>query len=117
MFQKQPKIKLKESELQKAILEYLKFSAELIYWRQNLGGVMRQSKGKLIFAKNPMKGFPDICGITSSGKFWGIEVKSEKGKCSDEQNAWHNALELSGAMIFVVRSMKEAIEAIQKIKN
>lgn len=113
---KAPKLKISESELQALILTYLR-PLGLVHWRQNLGGVMQMSGGKVIYKKNPMKGFPDICGLTPHGTFWFIEIKSTKGKLTAEQSAWHDTLAISGAFGRVVRTFEEAQEFLTSLKN
>jgi hypothetical protein len=66
------------------------------------------------FGKNKNAGQPDIFGIlkNGSGRLFGIEVKNEIGKLSDEQKRELKALEDAGALIIVSRNLEKVIEIL-----
>ena len=103
----------KESDTQKAIIDYLD-SRGLLNVRVNLGGVPHTVNGKTIYRKNPMKGFPDIltwyCSITI-----GIEVKA-KTKQSPEQFAWQQKFEQNGAIYILAKSVDDVSEALASLR-
>lgn len=109
---------MKESELLSFALTCLKQSG-LVYWRVPNGPVMHSIGTKQIRKKSPIKGFPDIAGVMPNGKFFAIELKTDKGRLSPEQTEWITKLNMSGAMAIVLRTkdeIREFVTAVVKIK-
>jgi len=109
---------MKEAELLSFALTCLKQSG-LVYWRVPNGPVMHSIGNKQIRKKSPIKGFPDIAGIFPNGKFFAIELKTDKGRLSPEQHEWITKLNMSGAMAIVLRTkdeIREFIVAASQIK-
>ena len=96
---------IKESDIQKAILQFLK-AKNILHWRVNLGAVMHNINGKMIFRKNPMRGFPDIAGVVE-GRMFAIEVKSLNGKMSEPQIEWKDKLESNGVKYIIATSVED----------
>ena len=107
---------MKESELLTFALKVLKQSG-LVYWRVPNGPVMHSIAGKMIRKCSPMKGFPDIAGISPDGTFWAIELKTEKGRLSPEQSRWIAALNESGASAVVLRTKDEIVDFVTRASN
>ncbi len=63
-------------------------------WQQRVEGVLRQY-GFLVFhtlrSKGSTPGFPDICAVKGERLLF-IELKTEKGKLSEHQRTWLDAL-------------------------
>jgi hypothetical protein len=100
---------MKESDLQRVAADWMTLH-NIKWWRMPLGAVMHQVGGKMVYKKNPLKGFPDIAGVLrrrDRGRFFAIELKTKTGKLSPEQIMWQIALEESGAAVTVVRSVDE----------
>lgn len=99
--------KVKESEIQKAILSYLGFKGYLAR-KMPLGSMMVSNGG---FAKHPLKGFPDIFGILKNrkGVMFCIEVKTAEGKLRKEQKEWISLLESQNVPCLVARSLEDII--------
>lgn len=57
-------------------------------------------------------GFPDLSGITSTGRFIGLEVKTPTGRVSQEQAAFGAMLVKWGACYGVVRSVEDALRLL-----
>lgn len=109
---------MKESELLSFALTCLKQSG-LVYWRVPNGPVVHTIGTKQIRKKSPIKGFPDIAGVMPNGKFFAIELKSDKGRLTPEQTEWITKLNMSGAMAIVLKSkdeIRQFIVAVMKIK-
>lgn len=102
---------MKEAELLSFALTCLKQSG-LVYWRVPNGAVSHSINGKMIRKKSPIKGFPDLAGVLPSGKFFAIEIKTDKGRLSPEQVEWITKLNLSGAIAVVLRSKDEIREFV-----
>ena len=64
---------MKEQEVQKTILDYLKYQ-KIFCWKHNSSGIMKPN-GQYIPAG--LTGICDILGILPDGKFLGIEVKKD----------------------------------------
>lgn len=58
------------------------------------------------------KGIPDIC-VGFRGANYLLEIKTEKGKLTDDQWAWH---ELWTGQVAIVKTVDEALRAIGAIK-
>jgi hypothetical protein len=92
-----------EKEIQAEILKYLE-TTDLLFWRQNSGLLPiptgRKTKlGKPVFrmVKLGTEGLPDIIAVLPpSGRFLGLEVKSETGKLRPAQQEFAQKLLASG---------------------
>jgi hypothetical protein len=87
---------VKESEIQKQILDYLTLK-RIFHYRQNSGAFVFPETGthKRRFFKAGVLGAPDIICVIN-GQYVGIEVKAPKGKMSDHQKAFQQVLEAAG---------------------
>lgn len=108
---------MKESELQTQVLRLLRIKG-IFHWRMALGGIPHKIAGKIIYKKNALKGFPDLCGVFPGGIMWAIELKSAKGILSIEQKYWIANLKSNGVRVAVCRSLEEVINFItQNLKD
>ncbi len=111
---------MKESQIQKEILNWLTFQPkdQMFSWRQYTGPIVRgnPNKGQTFFTPNPCPGLPDIVVIIK-GRFVGLEIKQPKGRQSKEQQTFEKAIKKAGGFYFLIRSLDEAIKAIEKIKH
>lgn len=108
-------MKLKESSIQRAILDYLE-ALGICHWRCNLGGVRARGASGGGWAKNPMKGFPDIAALIE-GKLVGIEVKRPGGTMSPEQRMWRDKLNNAGARYIIATSVADVRMVIVELKS
>jgi hypothetical protein len=103
-----------ESALVASILDRLKLR-RVVAWRNNSGLMRGEYKGKAWAVKLGPTGSPDILGIVpGSGVLFGFEAKVGKNKQTLEQAAWQAAAEASGAKYRVVRSVDQAISALDE---
>src|ERR1017187_258220 len=104
--------------LQNAIRAYLTLKG-FFCWKGGTGGIRKGQH----FWKFGEVGAPDLFALrvrtidTERGKFLeaqinGIEVKYGKDVVSDEQKAFHVALEKHGGKIIIARSLADVMEAI-----
>jgi hypothetical protein len=107
---------MSEAELQKACIALLDRSG-LVHWRIPLGqgGMVGRKTGSR--GASSILGFPDLCGITASGLFWAVELKTDKGKLRDAQALWLAKLERSGALVRVVRNIGEMAALISYLTS
>jgi len=106
-------VKVSEKQIQDAIVAWLEAEGYVV-WRCSLGGVLVRNKGGRVFAKNPMKGYPDL-GTTHRkhrGRLVAIEVKTPDGVISPEQHAWHAKLRAEGALVIVATSVEDVRKAL-----
>lgn len=72
-----------------------------------VAGVPHTINGRMIYRHSPIRGFPDLAGVRSDGVFWACELKSDKGKLSEDQKDWIAKLSNAGAITRVVRTPEE----------
>ena len=111
---------MKESQIQKEILTWLALQPkdQMFSWRMYTGPIVRGNplKGKSFFTPNPCPGLPDIVVILK-GRFIGLEIKQPKGRQSKEQKSFEQSLKHAGGFYFIIRTLDEAIKAIESIKQ
>ena len=106
---------MNEKETQNQILEYLKLKG-IMHWRQNSGAMMVDAKGGgSRFISFGFKGISDILGCMPDGKFFAIEVKSEKGRLTDSQKTFLANVEKNNGVALVARSLDDVIDAFDSI--
>jgi VRR-NUC domain len=96
----------KETVIQAAICEYLTFRG---YFFSRTNNMPVFEKGRGVFRALPKytrKGWPDIC-LLIRGIFWAIEVKTEDGKLSPEQEQMKSDIEANGGRYLVARSIDD----------
>jgi hypothetical protein len=98
----------KESDVQRAVLEYLKLRGILNY-RNNSGAMSGEYKGKHWFMRFGAVGSPDIVGLIR-GQYVGIEVKGTAGKQSEHQKEFQVRLEGAGGRHILGRSVEDVME-------
>ena len=92
---------MKEKEIQKAILDYLTLK-RYFHWRNNSGAYKTEHS----YIRYGAPGSPDII-LIKNGFVWGIEVKTERGKLSVDQEAFRLALTEAGGTYLVARSLDD----------
>ncbi len=103
--------KASEHNIQSSILDYLARRG-VFHFRNNSGALPMQRNGQQYFVRFGAKGSPDIICVIA-GRFVGLEVKDEKGKQSEDQKEFQRSLESAGGIYFLVRSIDEAMEAVE----
>lgn len=104
-------VAVKESEIQKACLDYLRYK-RIFCFKASSTGIYDPTRG--IFRKGTSPGCPDIIAIIR-GQFVGIEVKTPKGKLSDVQKSFHENIIESGGIVMVVHSVEELESDLQEL--
>ena len=84
---------MKESAIVKSILQYLKTLPVCFAWKEH-GGMYGTA------------GIPDIIACIG-GKFYGFEVKTERGKPTALQEATMRKIQAAGGIAVVVRSVAD----------
>lgn len=97
---------MKESDIQRLIMLALSEAGCLI-WRNNTG-VLKNAAGI------PIKfglcvGSSDLIGITPTGRFLAVEIKTCKGRATPEQLRFIEAVRSRGGIAGIARSPAEAL--------
>lgn len=100
---------IKESDIQRQCLDWLRangfFASKLHIGPVQLGNGKR-------FAKNPLRGAPDLFCLKDA-IYYGIEVKKPGGRLSSDQIRWHEeARAKGGAVILTVYSLQDMIDQL-----
>lgn len=107
-----------ETQIQSSIIDYLQLlenQGKLFLHRVNNMGVYDpKRKAYRVFPKGAKKGFPDIICL-KDGLLIGLEVKTGKGEQSVNQIEIEKEFKKHGAAYYVVRSLDEVIEIIERM--
>lgn len=111
------KPKVKESDLQKAILQYLLYRG-VYCWANKTQGTYDPIR-KHFRTFHGLKGVSDILGVLPTGRFLAIEVKTPIGKLTDDQERFIDRINDTGGFAFVARSIQdvEKIFLIPEVKD
>jgi len=102
---KRNKLKEKEKDIQKAILQYLHLKG-IFAWVNKTQGTYDPIRK--VFRRSTMtKGVADILGVVGNGKILALEVKSATGKLTPDQAYFLKAVEERGGVAAMVRSVRE----------
>lgn len=93
-------IKLTEKMIQNQILSYLRTIG--IYCWKHWQGPM-----------SSFKGVSDILGIMKDGKFIAIEVKTDRGRVTPEQQNFLDIINKNNGMAFLAKSLDEVMQKIK----
>ena len=101
---------MKETEIQKACLEWLQWQGYLA-WRNNTAGIYDQKKG--VYRFHGMKGVSDIlCCLPPDGKLLAVEVKAPRGKPTEYQKEFLDKVNDAGGIGIVVTSVDDLEKAL-----
>ena len=106
---------MKESDIQRAILDYLA-AKRILAFRMNSGAMFGSHKGKKWAVRFGEPGMADILASTTGGgelDVWWIEVKSEKGKQSEEQKSFQRLVENHGHGYILARSVDDVMAILR----
>jgi hypothetical protein len=97
---------LSETDILHAIRYAVNKSGLARLWRNNVGVLHGVRFGLAV-------GSGDLIGLNKAGQFVSIEVKTDKGKPTKEQELWKRTVEQLGGIALVCRSPEEALEALR----
>ena len=100
---------MKESDIQKQILDYLRLKGCLVF-KVNNGGVYIKKLNR--YMKSPQKGISDIVGETKKGLFLAIEVKKKYNKPSPEQLDFIEQVKARGGIGLVAYCLEDVMKII-----
>lgn len=88
-------------------------------WTGHLATVTETGRGRVVAIANPRPlhaglcvGSSDLIGWTRDGRFLAIEVKSAKGRLTDEQRNFGEQVEAAGGIFIVGRSVEQVLEEL-----
>lgn len=104
-----------EKRIENEIFNFLK-SLGLFCFKHDAVGIFDPVKKVYRTSRNPNRitGVADILGLAPGGRFLAIEVKSEKGRLTDEQRKFIRSVQDAGGISFVARSAKQAAMELAK---
>jgi hypothetical protein len=98
---------MKESYVQRQILDYLALKG--IFHYRNNSGAFKRDDGH--FYRFGALGSPDIICVIA-GQYVGIEVKAPKGKQSEHQKVFQDALEQAGGKYLLAHSLDDVTREV-----
>lgn len=102
---------MREAVLQQEIRLALGQRDDIMLFRINVGKFRPLEGGPRVIQSAP-EGTPDLLGVISPGRAFGIEVKTEKGKQRTAQVAWQNAWEKRGGIYILARSLEDVYRGL-----
>jgi hypothetical protein len=84
-------------------------------WRNETGTARSFDNERVI--KFGFKGSSDIIGITRSGKFLAVEIKTGKDDLRPEQKVFKKVIEENGGRYFLIRSENDIEGMVLSLKN
>ena len=111
------KSKYSESNLQKAVVDFIKMQFPKMLYCASAGGVYTSmSQAKKMKATGYVKGFPDLFIYEPIGKYYGlaIELKVKGNYASKEQKEWIERLNKRGYYAKVCTGFEDCIYTIKK---
>ncbi len=106
---------LKESHIQKAIIDFLKVKKILCFKHRNVG-IYKQATNSYIPLAFGEKGISDIIGCLKNGRFLAIEVKRKGNKPSNEQLEFIERVNKMGGVGIIAYSLDDVVSSIAKDK-
>lgn len=104
---------MSEKDIQNAIRIAVSRLPGVVMWRNNTG-IAEHWNGRNVerVAYGLGKGSADLVGIVD-GRFVALEIKTERGRVSPEQQVWLDLVNARGGYGAVVRSTDEAVAAVE----
>lgn len=100
----------RESQILAEVLLAIGSRPDCRVWRANCGAA-RARDGRLVRFGVP--GQADILGLTGTGRFLAIEVKTATGKLRPDQERFRDIVTRFGGLYFVVRSAEDAVAQLE----
>jgi hypothetical protein len=106
-------VRMRESEIQRSILDNLRWRGILAFRCQPAPVPVRKGNAIVGFRRADAfnVGMPDIVCVIR-GRFIGIEVKSESGRQRPEQRVWQERIAHAGGTYVLARSWEDVLSAL-----
>jgi hypothetical protein len=100
----------KEAKILEAVLARLRAHPSVaIVWRQTVGTFQRGGRWVTVGEK----GMPDVMGMTTDGRLFGVEVKGDGGTVAKEQWRWAECISRYGGRAGIATSPESAVAIIE----
>lgn len=108
------KPRVKESVIQKQILDYLRYN-KFQCWKHRSVGIFRKDTKHFIPVPIGEKGISDIIGIMNNGtgRLLACEVKAKGGKPTPEQTAFLDKVNKAGGIGILAYSLDDVINGLK----
>lgn len=104
-----------ESRLLQDVRLALGREPDLVLWRIQPGGI-HDSTGRPIHTAPT--GIADLCGVLAPhGRWFCLELKSQRGRTTPEQEQWGRLLIARGGFYAVVKTVAEAVAALSRARG
>lgn len=107
--------RMTEAQLQDAIRLALGRDPSVTLWRNNIGHALMAHGGRVTFGVGGPGG-ADLIGILR-GRFIALEVKTQTGRQSVEQQRFQSLVESKGGIYLLARSVDEAVAMVEDRKR
>jgi len=106
--------RMTESQIQMAVMGHLRARAgrQVVAWHVPNGGGRSKAEAGRFKAEGVVPGIPDVC-ILMQGRFYGLELKADKGRLSPAQIDMHERLRAAGATIAVAYGLDAALAQLE----
>jgi hypothetical protein len=105
-----------ERELQHWALLWLSAQADILVWRNNIGFAKDPSTGRAV--KFGLPGASDILAVVGPyGRMLCVELKSARGKQSEQQKAFQRAAERAGAVYVLARCQLDVVRGLTRARS
>ena len=107
-----------ETILQADIMAALGARPGVVVWRNNIG-VAAQGDGRRVAYGVGGPGAPDLLCEVRTPAGWAavwLEVKTATGALRPDQRRWHEAARADGRHVYTVRSVEDAIAAVEGVR-
>ena len=111
---------MKEHQLQKSIIEYIKLQYPKALYCASAGGLRTSiTQAKRMKATGYIAGFPDLAIFEPLGYYYGLflEIKTEKGRTSKKQLHWVESLNERNYKAVVVYGFDQAKKELDEYLN
>ena len=102
-------MKIKETNIQKQILDYLHLKGYVAFKHRNVG-IYKRKTDHYIPLSFGERGISDIIGCTKKGIFFAIEVKRPKGKLTLEQREFLDRVNQKGGIGILADCLEQVID-------
>lgn len=102
-----------EQDIQKSILDYFNYSGVAV--KTGSGAFKVDGRFvKMTTGFNDGNGWPDVVWVYK-GQVYLCEIKTPKGRLSDNQKIMHDEIKKHGVNVFILKSLDDAIELKRSI--